>query len=167
MPRDRHPDNCYEQLSPADRHQLRTCCDGHVHHAAALASEAPAQPNDPYARADRSFPDPGKLPAAGNHGWKFGYRICGNRPELHKLFPIPALRTSALHHALPGLPPRDTPRPRSNPPHLPAPLQTVRTLHRLAWITDYMGNCHATRPVSAFTEGSARGVGEIPGLLFW
>jgi len=30
--------------------------------------EAPAQPNDPYARADRSFPDPGKLPAAGNHG---------------------------------------------------------------------------------------------------
>ena len=30
------------------------------------------------------------------------------------------------------LPPRDTPRPRGNPPHLPAPLQTVRTLHRLA-----------------------------------
>ena len=24
------------------------------------------------------------------------------------------------------------PRPRGNPPHLPAPLQTVRTLHRLA-----------------------------------
>ena len=72
MPRDRHPDNCYEQLSPADRHQLRTCRSGHVHHAAALASEAPAQPNDPYARADRSFPDPGKLPAAGITGENSG-----------------------------------------------------------------------------------------------
>ena len=62
-----------DRISPQERRQksakiCERCCDGHVHHAAALASEAPAQPNDPYARADRSFPDPGKLPVAGNHG---------------------------------------------------------------------------------------------------
>ena len=39
---DRHSDICYEQLSPAGRHQLRPCRNGHVRHAAALVSEAPA-----------------------------------------------------------------------------------------------------------------------------
>lgn len=33
---------CHEQLSPADRHQLRPCRNGNVRHAAALVSEAPA-----------------------------------------------------------------------------------------------------------------------------
>ena len=42
MPGDRHSDICHEQLSPADRHQLRPCRNGHVRHAAALVSEAPA-----------------------------------------------------------------------------------------------------------------------------
>lgn len=135
MPGDRHPDICYEQLSPVDRHQLRTCRNGHMRHAAALVSEAPAQPDDSHAGPDAPVSYIDSLPAARNHERKFRHRICGDCSQQYQLFPFPALRTPALHAAMPRLPPRNAPYPRDTAQDIQASLQTLRTLYRLAKIS--------------------------------